>query len=79
MVAFVLLRYLRLKGPSWRVFEVTFATAYVVMFLIISIADHMRLAGIHRAASENPNLTTYHMQRLPFEEYATLYARNRTP
>lgn len=73
MVAFVLLRYLRLNGPSWqwliRLFAVTFATAYVVMFLIISIADHMRLAGIHRAASENPNLTTYHMQRLPFEEY----------
>ena len=73
MVAFVLFRYLMLNGPSWqwlvRMFAVTFAAAYVMMFLIIAIADHMRIAGVHRAASENPNLTTYHMYRLPFEEY----------
>lgn len=73
MIAFVLLRYLELHRLEWqwfvKVLAVTFASAYVIMFLIIAIADHMRIAKVHRAAAENPNLKTYHMQRLPFEAY----------
>lgn len=73
MVAFILIRYIDFKGQTFRwiihLLTVTFASVYIIMFLIISISDHMRLAAIHRAVEENPKLTTYHMKRLPFEAY----------
>ncbi|MCO4363784.1 DUF6056 family protein [Staphylococcus agnetis] len=73
MVAFILLRFINFKGQTYQwmiqLLTVTFASAYIIMFLIISISDHLRLAAIHRAAAENPKLTTYHMKRLPFEDY----------
>ncbi|PTH59410.1 DUF6056 family protein [Staphylococcus agnetis] len=73
MVAFLLFRYIAFQGSQWqwliKIFAVTFASAYVIMFLIIAISDHTRIAKIHHAATENPKVKTYYMKRLPFEDY----------
>lgn len=73
MVAFLLYRYMSFEGPQWqgliKIFAVTFSSVYIIMFLIIAISDHTRIAKIHYVTTENPKLKTYHMKRLPFEDY----------
>ena len=60
MVAFLIYRYLFFEGPQWqgliKIFAITFSSIYIIMFLIIAISDHTRIAKIHHATTENPKL-----------------------
>lgn len=45
------------------------ATSFIIIFSIISIAQYQRIQSLETAIQHNPSLTSYTVERLPFESY----------
>ncbi|NJH81616.1 hypothetical protein BUZ57_10205 [Staphylococcus hyicus] len=45
------------------------ATSFIIIFSIISIAQYQRIQSLETAIQHNPSLTSYIVERLPFESY----------
>lgn len=45
------------------------ATSFIIIFSIISIVQYQRIQSLETAIQHNPSLTSYTVERLPFESY----------